>query len=70
MRTAPSTQNGKCVPFTVKLRAEVDLEIVRIVKHVKETASFFELGDTETDKNPTLFRPTPALPQLSNEKPK
>ena len=34
----------------MKFSTEVDLEIVRIVKHIKKTASFFKFRNTETNK--------------------
>lgn len=35
----------------MKFGTEIDLEIIRIVKHIKETASFFKLRNTETERN-------------------
>lgn len=32
----------------MKFCAEVDLEVIRIVKHIKETASFFKLRDAHS----------------------
>ena len=58
MKTARLTPSDKRVPFTVKFCAEVDLEVIRIVKHIKETASFFKLRDAETNQKPTLFKQT------------
>ena len=32
-------------PFAVHLRAEVDLEVLRVVKHIEEGAALIKLGD-------------------------
>lgn len=34
----------------MKFCTEIDLEIVRIMKHIKKTASFFKFRNTETNK--------------------
>lgn len=34
----------------MKFGTEIDLEIIRIVKHIKKTASFFKLRNTETNR--------------------
>lgn len=53
MKTDRLTHDDKYMPFTVQFCAEVDLEVVGIVKYIKETASFFKLGDTETNQPKT-----------------
>lgn len=34
----------------MKFGTEIDLEIIRIVKHIKKTASFFKFRNTVTNK--------------------
>lgn len=44
----------------MKFCTEIDLEIIRIVKHIKKTAAFFKFRNTETNKE--LFTVISILP--------
>lgn len=50
VKTVLFTHNDQYLLFTVKFCTEIDLEIIRIVKHIKKTASFFKFRNTKTKK--------------------
>lgn len=42
----------------MKFCTEIDLEIIRIVEHIKKAASFFKFRNTETNKQKSIIQRT------------